>query len=144
MAKKKKKIVGVIKLQIEGGKATPAPPVGPALSQHKVNISDFVQKFNDRTRDRMGLRLPCEITVFEDKTYEFVIKQPPMSILLKMKAGLEKGSSNPLTKVGKLSRTQVKEIAEQKKVDMNAKSIEAAMRTVMGSARSMGIEIVEG
>jgi large subunit ribosomal protein L11 len=144
MAKKKKKIVAIIKLQIEGGKATPAPPVGPALSQHKVNISDFVQKFNDRTRDRMGLRLPCEITVFEDKTYEFVIKQPPMSILLKMKAGLEKGSANPLTKVGKLSKTQIKEIAEVKKVDMNAKSIEAAMRTVMGSARSMGIEIVEG
>ena len=78
MAKKKKKIVGVIKLQIEGGKATPAPPVGPALSQHKVNISDFVQKFNDKTRDRMGLRLPCEITVYEDKTYEFIVRQPPM------------------------------------------------------------------
>lgn len=144
MAKKKKKVVGVIKLQIEGGKATPAPPVGPALSQHKVNISDFVQKFNDKTRDRMGLRLPVEITVYEDKTYEFVVRQPPMSILLKLKAGLEKGSSNPLTKVAKLTKAQIKEVAEAKKVDMNAKSIEAAMRTVMGSARSMGIEIVEG
>ncbi len=144
MAKKKKKIVGVIKLQIEGGKATPAPPVGPALSQHKVNISDFVQKFNDKTRDRMGLRLPVEITVYEDKTYEFIVRQPPMSVLLKLKAGLEKGSANPLTKVGKLTKAQVKEVAESKKVDMNAKSIEAAMRTVMGSARSMGIEIVEG
>lgn len=143
MAKKKKKIVGVVKLQIEGGKATPAPPVGPALSQHKVNISDFVQKFNDKTRDRMGLRLPCEITVYEDKTYEFVVKQPPMSVLLKMKAGLESGSANPLQKVGKLTKAQVKEVAEQKKVDMNANSIEAAMRTVMGSARSMGIEIVD-
>lgn len=144
MAKKKKKIVGVIKLQIEGGKATPAPPVGPALSQHKVNISDFVQKFNDKTRDRMGLRLPVEITVFEDKTYEFIVRQPPMTILLKLKSGLEKGSANPLTKVGKLTKAQVKEVAESKRVDMNAKSIEAAMRTVMGSARSMGIEIVEG
>jgi len=144
MAKKKKKIVGVVKLQIEGGKATPAPPVGPALSQHKVNISDFVQKFNDKTRDRMGLRLPVEITVYEDKTYEFIVRQPPMSVLLKLKAGLEKGSANPLTKVGKLTKAQVKEVAESKKVDMNAKSIEAAMRTVMGSARSMGIEIVEG
>lgn len=143
MAKKKKKIIGIVKLQIEGGKATPAPPVGPALSQHKVNISDFVQKFNEKTRDRMGLRLPCEITVYEDKTYEFVVKQPPMTVLLKLKSGLEKGSANPLQKVGKLTKAQVKEIADQKKVDMNANSIEAAMRTVMGSARSMGIEIVD-
>ncbi|PCJ63012.1 MAG: 50S ribosomal protein L11 [Planctomycetota bacterium] len=144
MAKKKKKIIGIVKLQIEGGKATPAPPVGPALSQHKVNISEFVQKFNDLTRDRMGLKLPVEISVYEDKSFDLLIKQPPMSTLIKLKAGVEKGSGNPLEFVGKLSNAQVKEVAEQKMPDLNTKEIESAMSIVMGTARSMGIEIVEG
>ncbi len=144
MAKSKKKVVGVIKLQIEGGKATPAPPVGPALSQHKVNISDFVQKFNDRTRDRMGLRLPVEITVFEDKSYDFVVRQPPMAVLLKMKAGLQSGSKNAKQMVAKLTVAQVKEVATQKIVDMNTTNVDAATRTAIGACRSMGIEVVEG
>lgn len=144
MAKAKKKVAGIIKLQIEGGKATPAPPVGPALSQHKVNISDFVQKFNDKTRDRMGLRLPCEITVYEDKTYDFVVKQPPMSVLIKMKAGVDKGTTNAPQIVGKLKESQIKEVAEQKLPDLNTNNIDAAILIAKGTCRSMGIEVVEG
>ena len=140
-----KKIQGYIKLQIPAGKATPAPPVGPALGQQGVNIMDFCKAFNAKTAKQEGLIIPVVITVYSDRTYTFVTKTPPAAILLKKVAGLAKGSGAPnKEKVGKVTRAQVEEIARTKLPDLNCSSVEAAVRTVMGTARSMGIEVVEG
>ncbi len=137
-----KKIKTIIKLQIPGGQATPAPPVGTALGPHGLNIGEFVKKFNDQTKDRMGEVTPVELTVYEDRTYSFVLKTPPAAELLKKAAGIEKGSGDPLrTKVGKVTKAQIKEIAEKKMPDLNAKDLAGAMRTVEGTARNMGLTI---
>ena len=137
-----KKVIGLIKLQIEAGKATPAPPVGPALGQHGVNIMGFVKEYNERTSSLAGSIVPVEITVFEDRSFDFIVKSPPASDLLRKAAGVEKGSGNPLVeKIADISRDQVKEIAETKIKDLNAADIEAAMRIIEGTARSMGIQV---
>ena len=139
-----KKVVKVVKLQCPAGKATPAPPVGPALGQAGVNIMAFVKEFNERTAAQAGLIIPIEITVFEDRSFTFITKTPPASVLLKKAAGIETASGEPnKKKVAKVSRTKVREIAETKMQDLNAASIEAAMRMVEGTARSMGIDIVD-
>jgi large subunit ribosomal protein L11 len=138
-----KKVRAVIKLQIDAGKANPAPPVGPALGQHGVNIMAFCKDYNERTASQAGTIVPVEITVFEDRSFTFVLKTPPASDLLKRAAGVEKGSSaQRKEKVGQVSRDQVREIAELKLRDLNANSVESAMRMVEGTARSMGIEVV--
>jgi len=137
-----KKIKTIIKLQIEGGKATPAPPVGTALGPHGLNISDFVRQFNDATKDKVGEVVPLEITVYEDRTFSFIMKTPPAAFLLRKAAGIEKGSGEPnKNKVGKVSRDQIREIAETKMADLNANDIEAAAKIVEGTAKSMGIEV---
>ncbi|MEW6426242.1 MAG: 50S ribosomal protein L11 [Bacillota bacterium] len=142
---KKKKVVAVVKLQVPAGKATPAPPVGPALGQHGVNIMAFVKEYNERTAAQAGLIVPVEITVYEDRSFTFVCKTPPASVLLKKAAGIEKGSGEPnKKKVARVPLSKVKEIAETKMQDLNAGSLEAAIRMVKGTARSMGIEVVEG
>ena len=139
-----KKVAGELKLQIPAGKANPSPPVGPALGQRGINIMEFCKAFNEKTKDMMGYNIPVVITVYSDKSFTFVTKQPPMTDFIKKAAGIQKGSSNPLKdKVGKLTKEQVKEIAEKKMPDLNTKDIEAAMKIVEGSARSIGIEIVE-
>ncbi|PZN10429.1 MAG: 50S ribosomal protein L11 [Bacillota bacterium] len=139
-----KKVIAKIKLQIPAGKATPAPPVGPALGQHGVNIMAFTKEFNERTKDQVGLIIPVEITVYQDRSFTFVTKTPPASVLLLRAAGLEKGSGVPnKNKVGRVTRKQVREIAELKLPDLNASDVEAAMRMIEGTARSMGIEVVE-
>lgn len=139
-----KKVSKVVKLQVAAGKATPAPPVGPALGQAGVNIMAFVKDFNDRTAKQAGLIIPVEITVFEDRSFTFICKTPPAAVLLKKAAGLEKASGEPnKKKVGKVTKAQVKEIAETKMPDLNANTVEAAMRLVEGTARSMGIEVVD-
>ncbi len=137
-----KKVTGYIKLQIPAGKATPAPPVGPALGQHGVNIMEFCKTFNARTAKDDGLIIPVVITVFSDRTFTFVTKTPPASILLLRAAGIQKGSGVPnKNKIGKVTRKQVEEIARTKMPDLNAASLEAAIRTVEGTARSMGMEV---
>ncbi len=139
-----KKVSKVVKLQVPAGKATPAPPVGPALGQAGVNIMAFVKDFNDRTAKQAGLIIPVEITVYEDRSFTFICKTPPAAVLLKKAAGLDKASGEPnKKKVGKVTKAQVKEIAETKMPDLNANTVEAGMRLVEGTARSMGIEIVE-
>ena len=139
-----KKISKVVKLQVAAGKATPAPPVGPALGQAGVNIMAFVKDFNDRTAKQVGLIIPVEITVFEDRSFTFICKTPPAAVLLKKAAGLEKASGEPnKNKVGKVTKAQVKEIAETKMPDLNANTVEAAMRLIEDTARSMGIEVVD-
>jgi len=139
-----KKVVGELKLQIPAGKANPSPPVGPALGQRGINIMEFCKAFNEKTKDMMGYNIPVVITVYADKSFTFITKQPPMTDFIKKAAGIQKGSDNPLkNKVGKLTREQVKEIAEKKMPDLNTKDIEAAMKIVEGSARSIGIEIVD-
>mgnify|MGYP006343778515 FL=1 len=139
-----KKITKMVKLQAPAGKATPAPPVGPALGQAGVNIMSFVKDFNDRTAKQAGLIIPVEITVYEDRSFTFICKTPPAAVLLKKAAGLEKASGEPnKNKVGKVTRAQVKEIAETKMPDLNANTVEAAMRLVEGTARSMGIEVTD-
>lgn len=139
----KKKVVGLIKLQIKAGEANPAPPVGPALGQHGVNIMEFCKAFNAKTQADEGTIIPVVITVYADRSFTFITKVPPMSVLIKKAVGIESGSSVPnKNKVGKLTREQVREIATKKLPDMNAASLEAAMRTVEGTARSMGVEIV--
>jgi large subunit ribosomal protein L11 len=139
-----KKVTGYIKLQIPAGQATPAPPVGPALGQHGVNIMEFCKTFNARTAKDQGLIIPVVITVFSDRTFTFVTKTPPASILLLRAAGIQKGSGVPnKNKVGKVTRKQVEEIARLKMPDLNAASVEAAMKTVEGTARSMGMEVVD-
>jgi len=140
-----KKLKTVIKLQIPAGKANPAPPIGPALGQHGLNIQEFCMKFNEATKDRAGEIVPAVISVYEDRSYTFVLKTPPASDLLKKAAGIEKGSGKPLQdKVGKVTKSQVREIAQKKLPDLNTKNIEAAMRTIEGTARQMGLEVVEG
>jgi len=137
-----KRVSAIIKLQVAAGKATPAPPVGPALGQHGVNIMAFVKEYNERTAAQVGLIIPVEITVFEDRSFTFVTKTPPASVLLKKALGVEKASGVPnRTKVGKLSKAQIREIAELKLPDLNATDIDAAMRIVEGTARSMGIDV---
>ena len=137
-----KKVVKMVKLQVPAAKATPAPPVGPALGQAGVNIMAFVKEFNARTEKQVGLIIPVEITVFEDRSFTFVTKTPPAAVLLKKAAGLEKASGEPnKKKVAKLGRDKVREIAESKMQDLNAANVEAAMRMIEGTARSMGIVI---
>ena len=139
-----KKVVGQVKLQLPAGKATPAPPVGPALGQHGVNIMEFCKQFNAKTQDQAGLIIPAVITVYADRSFTFELKTPPAAVLLKKAAGIESGSGVPhKTKVGKLARAKVKEIAELKMKDLNANDVEAAMRMIEGTARSMGLEITD-
>jgi len=138
-----KEVKSIVKLQIPAGKANPAPPVGPALGQAGVNIQGFCQEFNDRTREQMGSIVPVVITVFEDRSFEFVTKTPPASDMLKKAAGIQKGSGTPHTeKVATITSEKLREIAETKMPDLNANTIEAAMKIIEGSARQMGIEIV--
>lgn len=137
-----KKVIKVIKTQARGGQANPAPPLGPALGQAGVDIAGFCAKFNDKTKDRMGQIVPVEITVYEDRTFSFVLKQPPASALILEKAKIEKGSGEPnKNKVGKITRKHLEEIARAKMSDLNAGSVEAAMNIIAGTARSMGVEI---
>jgi len=139
-----KKVKAVVKLQIPAGKANPAPPVGPALGQHGVNIMAFCKDYNARTANMAGAIVPVEITIYQDQSFTFVLKTPPATDLLKKAAGLEKGSAEPnRVKVGKVTRDQVREIAELKMKDLNAYTLEAAMRMIEGTARSMGIEVVD-
>jgi len=139
-----KKVVGKIKLQIPGGRANPSPPVGPALGQHGLNIMDFCKKFNEETKDKEGLIIPAEISVYEDKSFDFITKSPPASVLLKKAVGVAKASGEPnRDKVGKVNRKQLEEIAQIKKEDLNAKDIEGALEIIRGTARSMGIEVEE-
>ncbi len=139
-----KKIRAIIKLQIAAGQATPAPPIGPALGQHGVNIMQFVKEYNSRTATQTGTIIPAELTVFEDRSFTFITKTPPASEMIRKAAGVEKGSHQPLhDKAGTVSRAAVKEIAETKMNDLNASSVEAAMKIIEGSARSMGIDVAE-
>ncbi len=139
-----KEVKAKIKLQVPGGQATPAPPVGPALGQHGVNIGDFVRRFNDETKQAQGLVIPVIITVYADRSFDYICKSPPAAVLLKKAAGVAKGSSEPnMEKVGKVTRDQVREIAETKMADLNARDLDHAMRIIEGTARSSGI-IVEG
>lgn len=138
-----KKIKTIVKLQLPAGKATPAPPVGPSLGQHGLNIQEFCTQFNTRTRDKGNDIIPAEITVYEDRTFSFVLKTPPASALLKKAAGIEKGSGDQLKKkVGKVTKKQIEEIAKIKMPDLNAKDLPGAMRIIEGTARNMGIEVV--
>ena len=137
-----KKVKAIIKLQIEAGKATPAPPVGPALGQHGVNIMSFVKEYNERTASQQGNVIPVELTVFEDTSFTFVVKSPPASELLKKAAGITKGSGSPRAhKVGVITTDKIREIAESKMNDLNASDIESAMRIISGTARSMGLQV---
>jgi len=137
-----KKVTVKIKLQVPGGQANPAPPIGPALGQHGVNIMDFCKKFNERTKDRQGTILPVVLSVFEDRSFDFIIKSPPVAAQLKKTAGLAKASGEPnRVKIGQVTMADVETIAKEKLKDMNTTNVEAAMRTVIGTARSMGIEI---
>ena len=137
-----KEITAKIKLQAPGGKATPAPPIGPALGQHNVNIGQFVSQFNEATKDLNGMPVPVELTVYADRTYSFITKTPPASFLLRQAAGLDRGSGEPnRIKVGKVTIAQVEEIAKTKMPDLNVETLEGAVNTVLGTARSMGIEV---
>jgi large subunit ribosomal protein L11 len=139
----KKKVSALIKLEIQAGKANPAPPLGPALGSHGVNIMDFCKAYNDATKDKMGQVVPVEITVFEDRSFTFILKTPPAADLLRKAAGVSKGAGNPLTtKVGSVTKAQVREIAEIKMPDLSARDVEAGMKIIEGSARSMGITVV--
>ena len=137
-----KKIKAVVKLHIQAGQATPAPPVGPALAQHGLNIGEFCSKFNDATKNNQGFKIPVDITIYEDRTYDFKLHEPTASELLKKAAGIEKGSGEPnKTKVGKISKDQLRKIAEKKMADLNAKDIDGAMKIIEGTAKNMGITI---
>jgi large subunit ribosomal protein L11 len=137
-----KKVAGFIKLQIPGGQANPAPPVGPALGAQQVNIMQFCQAFNAATQDKMGTIIPVEITVYEDRTFDFILKTPPAAVLLRMAAGVDKGSGEPnKNKVASVTRAQVREIAETKMPDLNANDVDAAMKIIEGTARSMGFTV---
>ena len=138
-----KKVKAFVKLQIPAGKANPAPPVGTALGPHGISIQEFCTKYNEATKDKMGQVIPVVITIYQDRSFDFILKTPPASELLKKAAKIEKGSSNPNTKkIGKVTTAQIREIAEIKMPDLNAASVEAAMRTVEGTARQMGIEVI--
>ncbi|RLC37467.1 50S ribosomal protein L11 [candidate division Kazan bacterium] len=140
-----KKVLAVVKLQCEAGKANPAPPVGTALGPHGIQIMDFCKQFNDRTKDMMGNVVPSVITIYEDRSFDFILKQPPASALIKKMLNLEKGSAVPnKEKVAKLTRAQLKEIAEKKMPDLNANNIEAAMKIIEGTAKNMGVEVQNG
>ena len=140
---KKKEITGYVKLQIKGGQANPAPPVGPALGQRGINIMEFCKAFNEKTKSFMGKPVPVVITVYEDRSFDFIVKTTPASVLLKKAAGLSKGSPTPNSeKVGKVSRKQLEEIAEAKMADLNATDMDQAVKIIEGSARSMGIEVI--
>ena len=142
--RRRKKITAIVKLQIKAGQATPAPPVGTALGQHGVNIMEFCRQYNEATQAQMGQVIPVEMTIYEDRTFSFVTKQPPAAELLKQAAGVEKGSGEPnRNKVGTLRRAQVKEIAEIKLPDLNANDVAAAMKIIEGTARSMGVTVVD-
>jgi len=137
-----KQVLAKVKLQIPGGQATPAPPVGPALGQHGVNIGMFVSKFNDRTKQMQGTIIPVEITIYRDKSFEFITKSPPAAVLLKKAAGIAQGSGVPnKDKVGKVTQAQLREIAQQKMADLNAHDVDHAVRIIAGTARSMGIDV---
>ena len=137
-----KKVVGFVKLHVPGGQANPAPPVGPALGQHGVNIMEFCKQFNSRTQDKIGYTVPVEITVYGDRSFTFITKTPPAAVLIRKAAGLEKGSGTPnKDKVGKLSKKQVQDIANMKLPDLNTKNLDSAMKQIAGTARSMGIEV---
>jgi large subunit ribosomal protein L11 len=137
-----KKVLAVVKLQIRAGQATPAPPVGTALGQHGVNIMDFCKQYNDATQQYAGQVIPAELTIYEDRSFSFITKQPPAAELIKQAAGIEKGSGEPnRDKVGTLSQSQVRDIAERKMVDLNANDVEMAMHIIAGTARSMGVEV---
>ena len=138
-----KKVAGLIKLQIQAGQANPAPPVGPALGQHGVNIMDFCKAYNAATENSRGQVIPVEITVYEDRSFDFTLKTPPASKLILKAAGLDKGSGNPLKPVGSITRAQVREIAETKMPDLNANDVDAAMKIVEGTARQMGVTVSE-
>ncbi len=139
-----KKVVAMIKLALPAGKANPAPPVGPALGQHGVNIMMFCKEYNARTADQVGMVIPVEISVFEDRSFTFILKTPPASILICKAAGIERGSGQPnKVKVGKINRNQLREIAQTKMPDLNANDVEAAMRIVEGTARNMGVTVVD-
>lgn len=139
-----KKVVSNIKLNIPAGKATPAPPIGPALGQAGINMMEFIKKFNEMTMDKIGNTLPVSITVYEDRSYSFNVKQPISSDLLRQAAGIEKGSGNPLKeKVGKISKDKLREVAQKKMADLNTTDVEQAMKVLAGTARSMGIEITD-
>lgn len=139
-----KKVKAIVKLQIAAGKANPAPPIGPALAQHGINLMAFCKEYNARTSNRMGEIIPAEITIFQDGSFKFILKSPPTAFLIKKEAGIAKGASNPLTETpGKLTREQVRRIADVKKDDMNALDMEGAMRQIEGTARQMGVEIVD-
>ena len=140
----KKEVIAKIKLQIPGGQATPAPPVGPALGQHGIPIQDFISQFNERTKNENGMIIPVEIAVYADRSFSFECKSPPASVLLKLAAGVAQGSSVPnKEKVGKVTRDQLKEIAKKKMEGLNARTVEAAVNIIAGTARSMGIEVEE-
>ena len=142
MAPKKKKVSAVVKLQINAGQATPAPPVGTALGQHGVNIMEFCRQYNEATQQQQGQVIPVELTIYEDRSFSFITKQPPAAELIKKAAGIESGSGEPnRTKVGSLSKAQLKQIAESKMADLNANDVDAAMKIIAGTARSMGIEV---
>jgi large subunit ribosomal protein L11 len=137
-----KKIKATVKLHIPAAQATPAPPIGPSLAQHGINIAEFCKKFNEQTKDQKGWVIPVEVKVFEDRSYDFILKQPPASELLKKAAGIEKGSGEPnKTKVGSITRQQLREIAQRKMEDLNANDIEGAMKIIEGTAKNMGLEI---
>jgi large subunit ribosomal protein L11 len=138
----KKKVLALVKLQIKAGQATPAPPVGTALGQHGVNIMDFCKQYNEATQQYMGQVIPVELTIFEDRTFAFVLKQPPAAELIKQAAGIEKGSGTPnRDKVAQVTKAQVRQIAERKMVDLNANDVDMAMLIIEGTARSMGVEV---
>ena len=139
-----KKVKAIVTLQINAGKANPAPPIGPALAQHGINLMGFCKEYNARTSNRMGEIVPAEITIFQDGSFKFILKSPPTSFLIKRAAGIPSGASNPKTQtVGKLTRQQVREIAEIKFSDMNANDMDAAMRQIEGTCRQMGVEVVD-
>jgi len=138
----KKEVKAKVKLQIPGGQATPAPPVGPALGQHGVNIGEFVSKFNERTREHQGLIIPVELTVYMDRSFEFILKSPPASVLIRKAVGLAKGAQTPSREtVGAISRAQLEQIAKTKMRDLNATDLEGAVRQIMGTCRSMGVKV---
>lgn len=138
----KKEVMTKIKLQAPGGQATPAPPIGPALGQHGVNIGEFVRKFNDATKSSQGMTIPVIVTVYKDRTFDFIVKTPPASVLLKKAAGIAQGSGEPnKVKVGKVTKDQVREIAKVKMPDLNTKDMDRAMKIIEGTARNMGIEV---